>query len=634
MALDETLFAWFARRWRSRSRTAATSHRDVDLVARTNRLRIVASAIALRDVEIRFHAGPLSIAGASLLLPRQLGVLPTIEENEELALVSVGFAAAAIRAGLGEKFDLDDDARWLAAALALERSLLSELPGWAARRARLAAAVLTTRPCLASTRGAAALLEAVVQHDLGRSLDAIEADVPAELRADTRAACLHNDGISAILHRLDPLRTVRLEFVPLWGRLVPGQGPLGSSPTRPIADAPSDVSSEHASRPRTAKRRRQLEAPAAEPNPLTHSFEKVHTAEEYTGGNKHADGSDELGEHRDALDELDLDEVVLSNERTASVYRADLSLLGAASARDPDDAGLRYDEWDPVRRRYLSRHCRLYVERLEPDPAAGASLRRRVQHEHRRTSWRLRDELQRIRSALRWSSRQPDGPEIDVDAVVDRQAALRAGHDGGERLYARRRRRGHDVAMLLLVDASLSTDAWVDDRRVLDTARDAVAVLLAALEPDIDEIGVAAFRSYTHHDCRFSAIKGFDEDVGMGLSRLAALRPAGYTRIGPALRHGFEVLLRTRARRRVVVLVTDGKPTDTDHYEGRHGIGDVRQAVREGQRVGVETFALAIDPRAAAHLPAMFGPRGYAGLAEVGDLALAAVRLFAQLRQG
>ena len=36
----------------------------------------------------------------------------------------------------------------------------------------------------------------------------------------------------------------------------------------------------------------------------------------------------------------------------------------------------------------------------------------------------------------------------------------------------------------------------------------------------------------------------------------------GYTRIGPALRHGFEVLLRARAPRRMIVLVTDAKPTD------------------------------------------------------------------------
>ncbi|MFI4935962.1 MAG: citrate/2-methylcitrate synthase, partial [Caulobacterales bacterium] len=37
---------------------------------------------------------------------------------------------------------------------------------------------------------------------------------------------------------------------------------------------------------------------------------------------------------------------------------------------------------------------------------------------------------------------------------------------------------------------------------------------------------------------------------------------------------------RHRARHRLLLLVSDGKPTDYDRYEGRHGIADVRQAVR------------------------------------------------------
>ena len=41
-----------------------------------------------------------------------------------------------------------------------------------------------------------------------------------------------------------------------------------------------------------------------EVNPLVHSFEKVHTAEEYQGGRKAVDGSDEMASHGEALDEL------------------------------------------------------------------------------------------------------------------------------------------------------------------------------------------------------------------------------------------------------------------------------------------------------------------------------------------
>lgn len=102
---------------------------------------------------------------------------------------------------------------------------------------------------------------------------------------------------------------------------------------------------------------------------------------------------------------------------------------------------------------------------------------------------------------------------------------------------------------------------------------------------------------------------------GCGRSNRAA------TRVGPALRHATELLLRTGARKRLLLLVSDGKPTDLDRYEGRYGIADVRQAVREAEAVAVETVALAIDHRARLYLPRMFGPSRFAILPSPAHLA-------------
>jgi len=89
---------------------------------------------------------------------------------------------------------------------------------------------------------------------------------------------------------------------------------------------------------------------------------------------------------------------------------------------------------------------------------------------------------------------------------------------------------------------------------------------------------------------------------------LGALQPQGYTRIGPAIRHGIFELSQAPARNRLLLLVSDGKPTDYDKYEGRYGVADVRQALREATREGVVAHALAVDKAARAHLPEMFGP--------------------------
>jgi nitric oxide reductase NorD protein len=93
----------------------------------------------------------------------------------------------------------------------------------------------------------------------------------------------------------------------------------------------------------------------------------------------------------------------------------------------------------------------------------------------------------------------------------------------------------------------------------------------------------------------------------MGRAHLGALQPEGYTRMGPALRYATDQLAREASRRRLLLLITDGRPTDFDRYEGRHGMSDVRQALREAVQRGVHVHALALDPRARAGLPAMLG---------------------------
>ena len=57
---------------------------------------------------------------------------------------------------------------------------------------------------------------------------------------------------------------------------------------------------------------------------------------------------------------------------------------------------------------------------------------------------------------------------------------------------------------------------------------------------------------------------------------------------------------RRAATRRLLLVITDGKPNDLDHYEGRHGIEDSRKAVMEARRSGHSVFGITIDQRAEA----------------------------------
>jgi nitric oxide reductase NorD protein len=154
---------------------------------------------------------------------------------------------------------------------------------------------------------------------------------------------------------------------------------------------------------------------------------------------------------------------------------------------------------------------------------------------------------------------------------------------------------------------SYSTDAWIEGHRVLDISKESILVLGEAFEGWQDRVGIGGFYSHTRRDCRFVMIKSFDEPWQRCKAALASLEPTGYTRIGPALRHGIHLLQQERAAKKLLLLISDGKPTDYDHYEGRYGIADVRQAIREATRARIYVYAFAIDMQAKLYLPHMFG---------------------------
>ena len=59
-------------------------------------------------------------------------------------------------------------------------------------------------------------------------------------------------------------------------------------------------------------------------------------------------------------------------------------------------------------------------------------------------------------------------------------------------------------------------------------------------------------------------------------------------------------------------MLTDGKPNDIDHYEGRFAVEDTSKAVREARRQGIAVFGVTVDAGAQSYFPALFERGGYA----------------------
>lgn len=116
--------------------------------------------------------------------------------------------------------------------------------------------------------------------------------------------------------------------------------------------------------------------------------------------------------------------------------------------------------------------------------------------------------------------------------------------------------------------------------------------------------------------------------------RIAALKPGHYTRLGAAIRHMSAGLAKQSRKRRLLLVITDGKPNDLDHYEGRHGIEDSMMAVREARRAGHSVFGITVDRDGKSWFPRIFGQGGFALIPNPDKLTQALPQIYRQLVTG
>ncbi len=365
----------------------------------------------------------------------------------------------------------------------------------------------------------------------------------------------------------------------------------------------------------------------------THTFEKVETLEEHRGQSRKTDAEDELQDHEEALRSLKMKNLLRSPERPASIYRSDVLLDGVSfETRDDTTAdGLPYPEWDFRKRLYKPGWCRVKVSRAtQPAPAWA----QRVAQEHRSLILRLKRQFASLANEWLRRKRQFAGPEFDLDALVSFRTDLRGGHSPSEAIYLETRRSLHDLATVILLDKSYSTASYLENRRILDVILATVYCVGEVLVDYVEDFAVAGFASNTRRSCEFLLAKDFQDSWPQARTRLGSLEPVGYTRIGPALRHAQVLLHGLKASRKLILLITDGRPCDYDTYEGAYGIHDIKKAIETGQQHGIQTHALAIEKSARDYFPRMFPGGHYSIVSKPERLAGAMTKLYGRMTAG
>ena len=247
-----------------------------------------------------------------------------------------------------------------------------------------------------------------------------------------------------------------------------------------------------------------------------------------------------------------------------------------------------YPEWDARRQSYRSNWC--CVEEFPPGSDELAPLARSARHDM------LRRTLAPIGLGLQRYRRQPNGYDLDLDAVIDTCVRARTGGSPSPAVYLDNLRRRRELAVLVLLDASgSSNEVSANGSALYHRQRDAAAALIDTLAILGDRVAGYGFRSQGRA-VGFIRIKGFDEPFGeLAMARLGGLTPDGYTRLGAAVRHATHVLLADQSMpHRLIVVISDGYPYDTG-YEGRYAESDARRAVGEARDAGVGCLCLNLE---------------------------------------
>jgi nitric oxide reductase NorD protein len=284
--------------------------------------------------------------------------------------------------------------------------------------------------------------------------------------------------------------------------------------------------------------------------------------------------------------------------------------LGRGRPVAPDERGIviaRYPEWDRVHG--IERPEWTVVREIAPRLGDPRSIEEALDRAEI-----LRGRIERLVRSVRIGrkirlSRQHEGHDLDIDAVLDAGIALRTGREPDPRLFRSSTSLHRDFAALLLIDVSESTrDRLASGATVLDVERLAVAVLSAAMGRLGDPFSLLAFASDGREDVKMTTVKSFDELYDrVCKSRLAGLTSGLSTRLGTALRHAGRVIGSASSARKLVIVLTDGEPSDIDMSDPLDLIEDARRAAVGLHAAGIDAYGVVLGKTGISAASRIFG---------------------------
>lgn len=248
---------------------------------------------------------------------------------------------------------------------------------------------------------------------------------------------------------------------------------------------------------------------------------------------------------------------------------------------------------------------------------------------------RMKTLLHSIRfSGVRHVRKLEDGDEIDINAAIRSFIDLKLGVPPDTRIMMRSVRKDRDLSVLVLLDLSNSANQMIigQGHTVFQLTQKICALFSEVLEAVGDSFSIHGFCSKTRHNIEYFRIKDFNQPYDdIAKAQLAGMKGKDSTRMGAAIRHATYHLNQNDSRKKLLLCITDGAPTDIDVRGSNYFLHDAKMAVRSAGRSGVHVHCVSLDPDADQYVSRIFGAKGYVVLDHVRSLPEKIFMMYARL---
>lgn len=301
-------------------------------------------------------------------------------------------------------------------------------------------------------------------------------------------------------------------------------------------------------------------------------YKKTHS--NYNNNNKNIDKSTSISENSNKKSSTNIDHSI-SLLIKANIIK---NIIQTQAHDDIINTKITYKEWDHTKNTYKNNWCHLFIKKMVYENNTIIKINDSIKKE----IILLKKYIKIILNKTRTLKKNTYGYDIDIESIIDNYSAV--SNNLYNKIYLKKDKIAKETALIILIDSSLSTESFNNTTQTLEKLKTIAYIIAEGLNKTKNKFIIATFHSNTRFDCRYLIIKDLNEDWLKKKNTLMSIKSQGYTRIGPALRHSIEILKKIKTEKKLILLLSDGTPTDYDEYEGIYGLKDIKKIIIEAKK--------------------------------------------------